>query len=296
MVSESEKIHAVVLAGGINRIRLYDGYEPGYKALLSFGDRPSIQFVLDALRQEPGIDRICVVGPEEEIRTALPGDYHLEFEPGGRRFSESFLRGLAHFHDAPAILFITADLPLVTPGAIANFLEQCRRKAENSVQLFFSAVSEETFTGPFRDAPKRCSSFRDMAICHGNLALLPPKALQGIPIFSPERLDGIYRSRKKTLQTCWAFGWPFLLGYLFGAGFLRPFRLQTVLRVASHHFSLEIVPIFLDHPGVALDIDEPQDYEFARNLLEKEFGGPGNTPCPGGEKQIRESAGPAMHQ
>ncbi len=48
---EPAGIDVVVLAGGVNKIALYDGYQPGYKALVDFGGRPSIQYVLRALRQ-----------------------------------------------------------------------------------------------------------------------------------------------------------------------------------------------------------------------------------------------------
>lgn len=47
---EPAGIDVVVLAGGVNQIALYDGYQPGYKALVDFGGRPSLQYVLRALR------------------------------------------------------------------------------------------------------------------------------------------------------------------------------------------------------------------------------------------------------
>jgi hypothetical protein len=38
----ADGVKAVVLAGGINRIPLFEGYTPGYKALMPFRGRPSI--------------------------------------------------------------------------------------------------------------------------------------------------------------------------------------------------------------------------------------------------------------
>lgn len=55
-------VDALVLAGGINRIQFYQGYRPGYKALLPFGCKPSLRYVLDALEGVPQLGRRVVVG------------------------------------------------------------------------------------------------------------------------------------------------------------------------------------------------------------------------------------------
>ncbi|HOS44373.1 MAG TPA: NTP transferase domain-containing protein, partial [Armatimonadota bacterium] len=67
----TDAIDAIVLAGGMHQGTEPDGVAPGYKALTPFGNRLSIQYVLDALRQTPGIRRIAVIGPEEALRPAL---------------------------------------------------------------------------------------------------------------------------------------------------------------------------------------------------------------------------------
>jgi len=40
-------LDVVILAGGINRIPLYPGAKPGYKALLPFAGKPAIQYTLE---------------------------------------------------------------------------------------------------------------------------------------------------------------------------------------------------------------------------------------------------------
>lgn len=267
-MSDVEKVNIVILAGGLNRVPLFDGDVPSHKALLPFGGRPCIQYVLDALKPLPERGRVCLVGPEAELRRVVKEPDGYEYVPDGRTFGGSVFLGLEHFRDSKEILFITADLPLLTPSPIASFLDLCRRKKEDGRQLFFSAVDRSHFSGPFQNAPKRCSRFRDMTICHGNMALLHPGIFEGKGSISRERIDTIYRNRKKTLQTCWAFGWPFALGYLLGGGMMRLFTLDQVLRFASNRFKVGLIPVFLYDPEIALDVDEPADYEFARHLLE----------------------------
>ena len=267
-MSDAENVNTVVLAGGINRITLFDGDAPSYKALIPFAGRPCIQYVLDALKEVSEVGRVCLVGPVEELRRAVEEPDLYEYVPDGRTFGGSVFRGLEHFSDSERILFVTADLPLLTSSPVAGFLDLCRRKKEDGRQLFFSAVDRRHFTGPYQEAPKRCSRFRDMTVCHGNLALLHPGILEGKGPISRDRLDSIYRNRKKTLQTCWAFGWPFALGYFLGGSILRLFTLDQVLRTASNRFKVELVPVFLYDPEIAMDVDEPADYAFARHLIE----------------------------
>jgi CTP:molybdopterin cytidylyltransferase MocA len=269
---DAEKVNIIVLAGGINRITLFDGDKPSYKALLPFGGKPCIQYVLDALKNIPETGRVCLVGPEAELRRAIEEPDRYEYAPEGQSFGGSVFRGLEHFRGSEGILFVTADLPLLTSTPVASFLDLCRRKRVHERQVFFSAVDRRHFAGAYQDAPKRCSRFRDVTVCHGNLALLNPVILEGSGPLSREKLDAIYRNRKKTFRTCRAFGWPFAFGYILGGGFFRIFSLEQVLRAASNRFRVELVPVFLYDPEVALDVDEPADFEFAREMLERRSG------------------------
>lgn len=272
-MSEEENVNTVVLAGGVNRIALFDGDAPSYKALLPLGGKPCIQYVLDALKKVPEAGRVCLVGPEKELRRVIEEPDRYEYAPDGRTFGGSVFRGLEHFSDSEGILFVTADLPLLTSSPVAGFLALCRRNKGDGRQLFFSAVDRRHFAGAYGDAPKRCSRFRDVTVCHGNLALLHPGIFEGKGPISRDRLDAIYRNRKKTLQTCWAFGWPFALGYLLGGNLVRLFTLERVLRAASSRFRVELVPVFMDYPEIAVDVDEPADYQFAKHMLESRSAG-----------------------
>jgi CTP:molybdopterin cytidylyltransferase MocA len=258
------QIDTVILAGGINRIPLYEGYTPSFKALMPFRNRPAIQYVLDALKHVPLIGRICVVGPESEIRSAIedPGIY--TFAPGGERVGQSVFQGLRHFRESPEILFVTADIPLLTHESISAFLQECFENRSRG-DVFVSAVDRSRFTGPFAGCPKRCSRLRGRSICHGNLVLVDPSRV--LDRISEGQLDAIYRSRKNPFRTAAAFGWRFLLAYLAGGGVLRFFTLEQTVRAASKGFRLRFVPVLLDFPGIAVDIDEPADYEFVRRQL-----------------------------
>lgn len=107
-------IDVVVLAGGVNRIALYDGYQPGYKALVDFGGRPSIQYVLRALRQSPYVRDLCIVGPREDDANIYLAVIPQEAFTG--RFA-SVNKGPSRFRDGT---FCHGNLGLIQPGFLQN--------------------------------------------------------------------------------------------------------------------------------------------------------------------------------
>src|SRR5438477_9115800 len=56
-----QPLDVVVLAGSINRIALFDGDQPGRKALVRLHGRPLISYVLDALHDAAMVGRVIVV-------------------------------------------------------------------------------------------------------------------------------------------------------------------------------------------------------------------------------------------
>lgn len=253
---------ALVLAGGINRIQLYDGYVPGYKALVPFSGKISLQYVLDALSATQ-VRRVGIVGPKG-LRPAVrdPSDY--AFFPAGKTLMESLFIGLEHFRSCDALLCTTADLPLLSPKAITDFVRACTDQASDG-EIFWSLVPESAFTAPFAESTKGFNRFRDIAICHGNLYLLRPGPLLASNLRF--RLNGLYRSRKSTARAALVLGPMVGLSYLIGVRLLRLFSLGEMTGLVSRRLALKLVPILLPHPEVCLDVDEPQDYTLVRKIL-----------------------------
>ncbi|MDQ3023472.1 MAG: hypothetical protein M3R04_03650, partial [bacterium] len=83
--ADVSNLAAVILAGSLNKIPLYEGYKPGHKALLEFNGKPSIHYTLAALRLDPRITRICIVGSTKVLSAALAADAAgtIEHEPQG---------------------------------------------------------------------------------------------------------------------------------------------------------------------------------------------------------------------
>lgn len=262
---------AVVLAGSLNRIQLYEGYQPGHKALLEFNGKPSIAYTLDALRSDPRITRICIVGPGKVLTAALEATRvkNIEYEPQGENLIESLAHGLHHFKGASAVLIATEDTPLITGAAVTAFIDHCAvmplRYAEN---LLISFAPKRAFTGPYEAARKPFNRFRGQSVVHGNLALVEPNVTENVEFAA--KMNMLYEGRKHWRTQLKAVGFRLSLAYVFGV-FLAPIlSLENMARLVSWRIGIGLSPVLIDHPEICVDIDEPKDYKFVKELLEQQ--------------------------
>lgn len=265
MQYEFDRINIVILAGGINRIELFKGYAPGYKALLPIRGKPLIEYTLDSLHRVTRISRICIIGPQEvKERIHDPGRY--EFVPAKETLLENVVSGLELFKDSRVVLFVPSDLPLVTAQSINDFIKACGHvKTSYPANFFWAMVPEESFVGPYAEVKKGFNRFRDVSVCHGNL-FLADTALLSNRTFS-SLVNKAYRSRKSSIRTALTIGPVVGLSYLIGVHAFRILSMRQLARIASFHFGAGMIPILLRRPEIAVDVDEPRDYEFVLGQL-----------------------------
>lgn len=253
---------AVVLAGGINRRELYPGYEPGYKATLEIGGHSLVSRVLQALQTAETVGPIAIVGDREAL--GLDGDYR--WAPPGESFLESLKAGLTLFQGRHQVLLVTADLPLLRAEMVDEFVRRCeelRSPAEQSLHL--SLVPEARFTGAFARCRKNMNRFRDVSLCHGNLAMVTPALLRNRKAMG--RIDAIYAGRLSPIRSALAIGPVLGLAYVLGVHFFRILSLGSFARLLGWSFGVGMVPVLVPHPEVAVDIDESADWQIAGELL-----------------------------
>ncbi len=268
MPNDTNNINALVLAGGINRIVLYDGYIPGYKGLLPVGGKPLIRYTLEALRGTPEVKRICIVGPIDQIRISITDSGGYEFLDGSETLIQNIQKGLHHFSVSTPVLIIPSDLPLATPQAIRDFLAKCGIiETEYRSNILWSMVPEKDFTGQYAMVKKGFNRFRDISVCHGNLLLATPSLIENRNFIS--RMENIYNARKSSIRAALAVG-PFVgLSYLIGVHLLKLMTISRFAKIASAGFGIGLVPVITDYPDIAVDIDEARDYQFIIEELER---------------------------
>lgn len=265
-----DHVDTVVLAGGKNSTALFEGYTPGYKALLEFAGKPSICYTLEALRALPQAGRICIVGVEEALRPAIDahtaGPVSYDFVPSGDTLIDSIYRGLGHFADSAMVLILPADAPLITPKAISDFLAACAPVETSFAQnLCLSVVPQRSFTGEYAELPKGPNRFRDVAINYGSLMLVDPRLLENTK--ATRRINSLFNNHKDPISSALAIGMHVGLTYVLGVHLWHLLTIEQMAGIASSRFGVGLIPIALNHPEITIDVDEPADYEFVKQQL-----------------------------
>jgi len=299
-------VDAVVLAGTHqDKSRLINGQN---KAFLPLGDSLSLCYVLEALLQSVRVDRIFVVGPTKELQLHFPAErhgYRLIAEKG-RMLDNAFeayrtadASAPPHHHATSSsdrlYLFLTSDIPLAVPEAIADFIDRSslleQRRGERID--FFAGVADEVALAPFYPQPPRRGIFRPyMELKHqrlrlANIYLARPARIQNLEIlqqgFAARKLTQ-WRSVARLIRTflgnpaglrgaahvawCQAAS-VFEKAGLSGISKLARNRLdrglieQTASRMLGCRFAALVTP----YGGLSLDIDDLSDYEIIRENL-----------------------------
>lgn len=266
MPLQLDHVDTVVLAGGSNTVPLFAGHTPGYKALLEFQGKPAINYTLAALRATPQVGRICIAGPEQALRTAVDGEEAYTFVPGGETLMDSIYSGLSHFADSPMVLLATADIPLLTPRSVDDFLRACETVETTYEQnLYLPLVPQRSYTGAYTECLKGCNRFRDVAACHGCLMLVDPRLLQNTK--ATRRINSLYNNRKSPVSSALAIGMPVGLSFVLGVHLWHLLSIEQMASIASKRFGIGLIPILSDHPEISIDVDEPEDYAFVQRQL-----------------------------
>jgi molybdopterin-guanine dinucleotide biosynthesis protein A len=255
-----EGVDAVILAGSVNRIPLYRGSRPGFKALVEMRGRPLIAYVLDALHEAAGVDRVLVVGSPEVLEYARRWP-RVEGVPDGHSLVRNVWRGLQAAR-SERVLFCNPDQPLLRPEMIREFLEL---SLPRDAQVVSSWVRGETLGRYARDGEHKLATFGDGRYAHGNLFLVQKHLPDSQDV--RQRLDRVYRARKSNLRFAWALGLPLFLRYLWALMHGHLPTLAETLAIGGAHFGLKVEPVICSYPEIVLDIDEPEDYDCARRWL-----------------------------
>ncbi|MFO7964267.1 MAG: nucleotidyltransferase family protein [Desulfobacterales bacterium] len=266
MPHDEEEIPCLVLAGDRNAVPLYAGHKPGPKALIRYGQKTSLEYVLDVLKKVRIIRETLIIGSTDELADELPDSSAYRFLPGDHTMAGSLLKGLEYFSQSPVILALTADLPLITQEAVNDFLAKTySNAAEKKAFIFLSIVPDSAFVGPYAHAPKKFVTFRDVSVCHGNLALLSP-AIRNNTTFAGA-LSRAYKNRKNAAKALLAAGPIMGLAFIFGIHLFSGLTLQQTARMISWRLGVDLVPVVTAYPEISLDVDEPEDHTFVKRLL-----------------------------
>ncbi|MDH7478829.1 MAG: nucleotidyltransferase family protein [Syntrophomonadaceae bacterium] len=262
----SLRVDAVVLAGGLNSGPLRDFAPAKSEALIPIGSRPMVEYVVNALKHTPEVNRIVVAGPLEELRRVFGETGGVILAAGGGSAVETLRRGVEVLLGAglagesrPLALVVAADIPLITPEAISDFLRLCGQRPG---EIYYPVVSREANERKYPGVKRTYVRLRDGCFTGGNLILVDTRIVERCALLAEEMV----RRRKSPVALARLLGFKFLLKFL-----LRRLTLAEAEAKASELLGASGVAVVSSYAEVGVDVDKPSDLQLARRLLVKEM-------------------------
>ncbi len=293
-----DPLDAVVLAGtDSNPRRMIEGQN---KAFLELGGEILVHRVVEALLKASTIGNILVVGPAERLREALSDlpDQVIIVDQAGQMLSNAWAAinaSEALFRDRTGrddplrpLLFISSDLPLITPAAVDDFVHRCAREDdrssvkygmlagvadESSLRQFYSAAGKEGIQRPY-------VNFSDCRLRLANIYVGRPRKLSNNKFLQ----TGFSHRKAEKLKNVINLAWKFLSQHGGWRAAWITLRLQATLAVSgkqgrlyrwlrSHNKTVDaekscgdvlggpVRIVITPYGGLSLDVDNDEDYQ-----------------------------------
>lgn len=246
---------AVVLAGG-KKPGLNNSKIPVSEALITIGNKYMVEYVVEALRGSKYIDRIVIAGPVKDLERIFGKKTGCLLIQNGDSPVISFLNAMKSIIPYQGkILIVTADVPLVTPQAIDDFIETCSKEEGD---LFYPIVSKESNEQKYPGVERTYITLKEGVFTGGNLFFLEADIVHKC---APVAED-LVRLRKKPLRLASYIGLTTLLRYILGM-----LSLRDVEKKVSEILGVKGSGIISSFPEVGIDVDKESDLILVKKTL-----------------------------
>ncbi|MEN6412163.1 MAG: nucleotidyltransferase family protein [Veillonellales bacterium] len=245
---------AIILAGGENSKSLSKFSPQPYEAMIEIAGKPMVSFVARALSDSPHVNRIFVVGPIKELTNCdFPAEAVLV--EGGQTIIETIKIGMKALNHQHKVLVTTADIPLLTPEAIEDFLLQC---SKIEADLYYPIVTRDVNEKHYPGNKRTYVRLNEGTYTGGNIFLVDP-AIVPRCVAVAER---IIANRKNPVKLACILGWSFVFRFLLGCLSLTAVkeRVTALLKISG-------AVIHSEYPELGIDVDKPSDLELVRSVF-----------------------------
>ncbi len=229
------------------------------KAMIPIGDKPMIQWVLDALSAAKTIQRIVLIGLADEIQVNFPREI-VRIEDRGNMV-ENIIAGASTLLSYPSpsqyALVVASDVPAVTPAAI-DWVSEQTVKAQK--EMVYTVVSQPVMEKRFPISKRSYIPLKDMSICGGDVnAIELNKINYDNPIYRK-----LIAARKNALKQAAMLGLDTLLLIM-----LRAITLAELEKRACKRLGVNGLVLPSPFAELAMDVDKPGQLELLRQDLVK---------------------------
>lgn len=247
---------ALVLAGGGKPEPLVEQEGVSNKAFIMIGGRPLLAYILAALQEASSIDRIIVVGPENNLKMLQQDKDPFKILPEKDSMLDNVASGFEAVDRNRLCLVVSGDIPLLNAAVVEEFIQLC---APHDHDFYYPILSRETCLRHFPETERTYVRLKEGYVTGGNIGLINPDWFFN----NRDRLELFISYRKKPLKLLRILPLNLIIKYLF-----KTLSLADLERSLSRllHFRARAVPCECVEIGV--DVDKISDLELVKRELQ----------------------------
>lgn len=254
-------VNAVILAGGRLPHHLAEKLGAEFRGLVPVAGRPSVEYVLEALRGVSQVRKVLIVGDKEAYLQSPVSDHADGIVEEGPDIALNLLRAIRYLAENRPLLLTAADTPLLSSEALADFLRKCDPEAD----LCYPLTQPRGGTARYRTRDWAFLPLRDGYLAHTRNVVVQPAFV----LRNQEFIERFLSRQRDLLSAAGEVGLSFVVRYFLSWYVPRlRYDLETINhRIAAVTGAERCQGIVVDHPEMALSLDSPADVAEAEATL-----------------------------
>ncbi|MCA9934635.1 MAG: NTP transferase domain-containing protein [Ardenticatenaceae bacterium] len=233
---------------------LYPYTQGKSKAQLDMNGRTMLERVIDALQGSQTIEDIVVVGLGDDQGMSFQRPVHHLPDQGG--LISNGIAGLdwimEHKGGKPHVLFSSADIPVITPAIVDDFIERCQPL--NHI-LYYNFVTQEAMETRFPHSNRTFVKLKGARVAGGDMLVLRAD----LAYTHRDLFEALAHGRKHAWQLAKVVGFGFLFKFL-----IQQVGFAEIEAVAARILGEPAKIIVNSHAEIAMDADKPHQVDLLR--------------------------------
>ncbi|MCG3226494.1 MAG: NTP transferase domain-containing protein [Candidatus Heimdallarchaeota archaeon] len=240
------------------------------KVALPFLGKTVIEWVVDSFVRSKYVEDVYILGlTEEDVKLKEPVHF-IPCDPYSR-LSQKYKTGLDYIIEAgkphDELIFCSGDCPGIKTESIDKFIEEVQKR--KGYDFLIGGVPEEVLKEFIPEHKRGVGRFKDVNILQGEMAALSPRLINDLQDVIDGFTDPELRDKKSFWRTLWLVAkrpssWSKIFKIVFKIGTLKDGEIAL-----SRAFKIKAGCIVIEDPGLAMDMDLPEDYDKIRRYVAK---------------------------
>jgi len=242
---------ALILAGADDKSPL--AKYASNKALIKINGKEMIRYIIEAFKGLDLVETVAVVGPRESLQVIE--DQVDVIVDSRASMADNVLSGVDMFSDDEMILISTADIPMITPEAIKDFVEKALAM---DADFYYPIVSKEENEKKYPETKRTYVKIKDGTFTGGNIVMVRAGKVKECI----RQAEVFMTYRKKPWKLAQVLGLKFILKFLLGT-----LTIKELEERVGDLFNIKARAIISSYPEIATDVDKDSDLELAARAL-----------------------------